>query len=282
MTVYSCSLFFNEFDLLELKLETLWNVVDCFIISESPKTHSGKDKLLNLIRNQSRFGKYWSKLKIYGILDTPDNFDNLQEDPNRDELYNLVIRKVNSQKHRHCNLPHYGRDCFEKESLIRWIKTPKPNDIILLSDLDEIARPEKVKEVLDNFDPNQIYFLHHIPYYYYMNIRKEEDSFGTIVLSYENFLKQSFSAMREEKQGIQIQNAGWHFTYMGDVRTKLESFSHQEFNTETIKNRKFDLNSGKDIFGYPARFWKVPIIYETHPKYLVDNLEKFKEYIKCS
>ena len=38
--IYDCFTFFNELDILELRLQLLYDVVDKFVLVESTKTHS--------------------------------------------------------------------------------------------------------------------------------------------------------------------------------------------------------------------------------------------------
>ena len=93
--------------------------------------------------------------------------------------------------------------------------------------------------------------------------------------------------MRQNKQGIFVENGGWHFTYMGGadkVRKKIESWGEQSLNLPYVKdNIEQNLNdflfSGRDLFFRPAKFTKVSIEYQTHPKYLVDNQEEYKNFI---
>ena len=77
---------------------------------------------------------------------------------------------------------------------------------------------------------------------------------------------------------------GWHFSYLGGaeaIKYKLENFSHQEFNNPNytdiniIKDRLFN---EEDILGRNLILKKVEID-NTFPKYIVDNQEKFKEFI---
>jgi beta-1,4-mannosyl-glycoprotein beta-1,4-N-acetylglucosaminyltransferase len=95
----------------------------------------------------------------------------------------------------------------------------------------------------------------------------------------------SHCAMREEKPGIKISNAGYHFTYLGNaeaVKTKVESFSHQEFNVPVVKDNiewsiRNAIATGRDLYGRPRKFEVVGI--ETLPKYVQDNPEKFSKFI---
>ena len=57
MEVYDCFIFYNELDLLEIRLKTLDSVVDHFVLVEATKTHRGKDKPLYFEENKERFKK---------------------------------------------------------------------------------------------------------------------------------------------------------------------------------------------------------------------------------
>jgi hypothetical protein len=60
--VYDCFTFFNELDLLEIRLNTLDAVVDKFVIAEATRTHTGKHKDLVFKLNQSRFARFLDKI----------------------------------------------------------------------------------------------------------------------------------------------------------------------------------------------------------------------------
>ena len=53
--IYDCFNFFNELDLLEIRLNTLYDIVDYFVIIESNLTHSGEVKPFYYEDNKSRF-----------------------------------------------------------------------------------------------------------------------------------------------------------------------------------------------------------------------------------
>lgn len=285
--VISCSQFFQELDLLEIKLHTLDSVVDYFVISESTKTHSGLDKPLYFEENKDRFKEFEYKIIHQVIRDTPSDYTNLEH--NGDPYHDHLVDKINSQKHWDKNVESYGRDSWEKESLvIPLLKMDLPDKtIVLLSDLDEIAKPDSLKSVLDNFDSNQVYHMQHDVFYYYLNVRKNEPWYGTIVTSLKNFKENSFCTMRQNKRGIFVENGGWHFTFLkkGDsVLEKINSYGEQSLNKKYIKDNIQDniencLSIDHDLFFRPCKFWLEPISYETHPKYLVENRDKFEDYI---
>ena len=56
MRVIDSIIFFNELDLLEMRLNILNDVVDTFVITESPFTVSGNEKPLYYLENKDRFG----------------------------------------------------------------------------------------------------------------------------------------------------------------------------------------------------------------------------------
>jgi hypothetical protein len=81
--VYDCFQFFNELDTLEIRLEELYPVVDKFIICESTKTHSGKNKPLRYIENADRYKKYADKIKYLVFSDCPPDATSWQLENNQ-------------------------------------------------------------------------------------------------------------------------------------------------------------------------------------------------------
>ena len=279
--------FYNEFELLEIKLEELWDVVDFFVISESTTTHTGIEKPLNLAENMGRFDKYKEKI-IYQTISNlrSENTESKFDIPN--SRHDAVVAEINRIAPWDTCTSYYSRDIYEKESLIvPLLDRCKNSDIIILGDCDEIPNANILKNLVNNFDQEQIYHLAHDSYWYYFNLKKQDEKwYGNIVLSYENYLKNSFCNMRQHKAGVFVQNAGWHFSYMpvSRIKNKMKAITHQDLMTEKVKsevdhsvNDAITLN--RDIYGRPAKFEKVSINHLSHPKYLVDNLEKYVEFI---
>ena len=55
---YDCFSFFNELDLLEIRLNVLKDAVDKFVLVEAGETHSGKPKPLYFKENEARFAAH--------------------------------------------------------------------------------------------------------------------------------------------------------------------------------------------------------------------------------
>lgn len=289
--VYSCSMFFNELDLLELKLETLDPVVDYFVISESNMTHSGKPKPFNLENNFERYKKFHHKIIYQQLYDTPSNYVYLSHKEDKDKYYNKVVDRVNAGNWWNKSVESYGRDTFEKESLLRALACHdiKETDIILLSDLDEIINPLALEYILKYFDYNITYHFWHDMFYYYLNLQKNEDWYGTIAVSFNKFLHKSFCEMRTYKDGLFINNGGWHFSFQGGAekaKLKLQSYGEQSLNLPHIINSiPYSIDNaielGRDLFGRPCKFTLRDVNDGTFPQHLVEHQNDiYKDYIK--
>lgn len=285
--VYCAFQFFNELDILKIKIEELYNVVDYFVVSESTKTHSGNSKPLYFKENQHLFMKYMNKIIYQKVTDTPDDYSNLDSIPSREYGYNVAINKIKAHTHYPKNVLSYCRDSFEKEILIRPLMHCSDDDIIILGDCDEIPKASSVLHVIKDFNVNNVYRLQHDFYWYYLNVIKSDETwFGNMIMSYKMFKDNSFCAMRDNKNG-NVFNAGWHFSYqkgIDSIKHKIESWGEQSLNQDWVKNSIKNnvencLTSGVDLFGRPAKFEKINITYETHPKYLVEHKEEFKDMI---
>ncbi len=290
MTVYSASQFFNELDLLEIKLETMSPYVDFFIISESTKTHSGRDKPLYYLENKERYKKFNNKIIHQIIDDSPSNQQELFTINSKNFMHEKAILNTLEADWFDKNAESYLRDTYEKECLIVPLNDASDDDIILLGDLDEIIRPESLESVLFDFDNNQIYHFKNEMFYYYLNLQKVNEPWsGMFATSVGKIMNTSFCKERTFKQGQFIDNGGWHFTSIGNIehiKTKIESWGEQSLNTPMIKdNLEININNcverGMDMFFRPASFTIRDIDDGTFPEYVVNNKEKFLGLIKC-
>lgn len=283
MKIYDCFNFFNELDILEIRLNTLKDYVDHFVIVESSVKHSGEEKEFIFEKNLSRFEAFKDKIIHYKVYDTPNDFINLPS--SYDKIVNLIYDFISIQKYRfnRQTQPDYGRDFFQKESVRRPLIDCNDEDVILISDADEITNPEIIKN-LDKLDlDNNIYSLNQTTYYYYLNILKQRDWYGTKIGKYKNLKNLSFNEVRnDESLSVKISNGGWHFSFMGGkemVKTKILSYSARDLvNPFILSNINNNIDNDIDPF-FRSKLTKVDID-DSYPIYIQSNLEKYKQMIK--
>jgi len=287
MKLYDCFCMFNELDIIEIRLNELYNVVDYFIIHESTKSHTGKPKKLYFAENMKRFAKFKDKIIYRCINDTPDYFEYLNPKEAKDEWQRMVFEKINRENFWDKNQLPYSRDAYEKESIVRSMSGLNDDDIVMFSDADEIPRGEAVAYIKENFEPDSIYHLQQKHFWFYFNCLRNDIWNGNILLSFNNFKKNSVINLRKWRKGYMVANSGWHFSFMGgaeDVKEKIQNYGEQTINIKEITDNteafiQSCIKNNHDFYNNPCQFTITPVNYNTHPKYLVDNLDKFERYI---
>lgn len=279
--VYDCFIFFNELDLLEIRLNELNDVVDKFVLVEADRTFQNTPKPFIFEENKERFAPFLDKIIHIKLTKYP--------------LFIPIINPFSPWK----------IEFFQRDSVVKGLANCKPDDIILISDVDEIPNAEVIKNRLAK-GVDKIYGLKMDMFMYFLNNRlvydggsnmtKEESKDGiwhcTAMLPYKLLKKKPFkirkTIMRTRRRGEVyeiIPHAGWHFTYVGGVKKiieKLEAFSHTEYNLQQYKDERNILEliqNGKDLFGRNLEFEIMNGDYN-FPKYLKtdEGRNKFKEF----
>jgi beta-1,4-mannosyl-glycoprotein beta-1,4-N-acetylglucosaminyltransferase len=209
MVCYDCFTFFNELDLLEIRLRELSDVVDVFVLAESPWTFQGQPKPLLFDENRHRFRPYLSRIRhiVTGApADAPDA---------------------------------WAREFHQRNSLREGMLDAEDDSLVMVSDVDEIARPEAVLEIQRR---QHFCFLRMEMYLYFLNwhahpwikaygapwsfVRDMED------LSAPRMVEAAYLHRFGEETALHvIEDAGWHMSWMGGVARmmeKLGAFSHTE------------------------------------------------------
>lgn len=291
--IIDCVEFFNELDILELRLETLNPVVDWFVISESTKTHTGLDKPLYFQENYERFKKFAPKV-IHQVCDrTPSNDKELIEMQKKDmEQYAIASKLLMNDWWPHDH-EAYFRDAFEKEILVYCLKYFEEDDIAIISDVDEIPNPK----VIATFEPITFHdcmwnfkLRHHV---FYFNVWKEDNWLGGFMSTVGTL--RSFPGVnwqRKYRSGSEIgeNNLGWHLSFMGGTNSilkKLESYGEQSINTIEIKSDiqgKIDycLANGIDFLGRHWNYHTIPPeeYKNTLPEFMTENLDRYASYFR--
>jgi len=275
--IYDCFIFYNEFELLELRLNELDDIVDYFVIIEATETFQGETKPPYFEQRKEEFSEFEDKI-IHHIVDFPD------------ELTDPWERE------------HYHRDSIQ--SALKQDTNIKHQDKIIISDTDEIPNPDSIRKAVSR-NGLCIFSLKRYNYYYNMERCGEYREGGAIMSDYidftsgQDFRNRNLGAydssasqkllelrltLRNRRRTHLISEGGWHFSWIGDedfIINKIESFAHSEFNEEKYKNedriRKV-MEEGGDLFDL-NRENEIVSLDKTFPNYLIDNKEKFSNNI---
>ena len=282
MKVFDSFIFFNELDLLEMRLNILNDVVDYFVLTESPFTVSGNEKPLYYQENKDRFGKFNDKIVHYVTEEIPNDFSGMLEktkfhaaykenDPYGTPMIDLPVRFQRALFNR--NNSAFG---IEKAGVT-------DEDLVITSDADEIINPLLLQD-LEWFNPSNHYVAECRAFYYKLNFLYQEEWMGSRLCTWKHLKNTTIDQHRQDHQNAhKIQDAGWHFSFLGNAenfKLKLASYEHTENNTATVTgNAEEKIESGLDPLGRGQTYKAVPID-DSYPDYITTNQEKYAEFIK--
>ena len=265
MAIYDCFQYFNEDHMVDLRLNILDKYVDYFVISESTKTHQGKPKNINF--NISKFAKFKNKIKF---------------------LVADYKKEIDFQNHTGGESPV---EQHQRNYLINGIKNASPDDLIILSDSDEIPDLSKIKYI--NKNKKFVAFSQKM-FMYKLNLQNLEESnwIGSKITQKKNITSmqalrnlkfKNYPFWRLDKYNLQIINGGWHFSFLQtpqQILEKIKSYSHGEFNNENIneKNIEEKIIKNEDIFERGLTLKKIEI-NSSYPKYILENKDYFSKWI---
>lgn len=275
MKVFDCFTYFNEDELLEIRLQTLDAHVDCFVIAEATHTQSGLPKPMNF--RPERFARFAHKIRYILVDDMP-----------------LARNDA------------WANENHQRNALMRGLADAAPDDLILVSDLDEIPDPRGIaayqtkylrgtfiqrlfyyrlnNEALDpasgaplTWRGPQITTCRHLRGFFgnTQNLRIYKPT-GPLRTLRRKWLK-SFSNQ-------DIAEGGWHFSWVmpcDRMLAKIHSMAHQEFNTAQIASLEtIDqlLREGKDILQRNLRFRRIELD-DSFPPCLLQSRERLREFI---
>ena len=269
MKIYDCFSYWDEDLLLELRLNTLNNFVDFFVIVEGNKTWQNNPKKFRFDLN--KFPKFKDKIIYIPVKDMPDG-----DNP-------------------------YLRENFQRNCILRGLINSSENDLIIISDLDEIPNPN----VISNFKLNMRYAVFKQSHFYYkLNLQSQINPswFGSriCVKKYLNspqwlrnlkFKKRSWWRIDKYRLNNIIENGGWHFCnlkqpsellykYKNMAETNDPYFTKNKIDNKylSVKQIEDSIEKGKNLVGKNEHFKRIKID-DRFPNYITCNLEKFNHWI---
>ena len=267
MAIYDCFQFFNEEHIVDLRFNILNEYVDKFVIAESTVNHQGKYKKLNFDIN--KYKKFQNKIENVIVNDTPEKFKSYHEGGE-----SLV------EQH-------------QRNSIMKGLENAHDNDLIILSDVDEIPDLSK----LNKFDNSNYAVFSQKMFMYKINLLNlgENNWHGSRICLKKRFKSpQWFRNLKFKKypfwridkiRNLQIiENGGWHFSFLQtpkNISKKIRSFAHGEFNKAEItdeNNINEKINNNEDIFNRGHKLKRVDLD-ESFPKFILENKIKLKDWI---
>ena len=232
MKIYDCFTFFNELEILELRLASLYDIVDYFVIVEADKTHANKPKPFNFYNHLNDFKKYLPK--IHYIMDQT-----------------IVPYK---------GVGDWSIENHQRNSIMKGLDAAEPDDLIMVSDVDEIPNPASIKTIRESFTDTTKHvdllafydttpythckliefhsgmrvsaFLNYSPIacqqkfhcYYFDWVCRTIPWAGTVIGKFKHMKSpQAFRYAREILP--RVAEGGWHFSNMGGVDKVIEKMA---------------------------------------------------------
>ena len=273
--IFDCFTYFNDDLMTELRLNTLDKYVDKFVIIEATTDHAGKKKKLNF--NIEKFDNFKNKIRYIVVDDLPKN--------TKPFYYNRRIWHKNMV-----------REEYQRNQIMRGISDAKDEDLIIISDNDEIPNLEN----LENFKFKNFAVFNQKFFRYKLNLLSEAQTpyQGSRIVR-KKYLKgrvtpqwlrhqytkriKPWQIHRYFTNPVVIENGGWHFSFMispEKISLKMKAYGHGELNTKKftdIDYIKERIANQMDVFS-DTKLKKIEI-NETYPDYLINNLIKFKDFI---
>lgn len=275
--IVDCFTFFNELDILELRLKTHSPVVDRFLIVEARRTFQGREKPCYLEENAARFAQY------------------------ADKITHIIIDEFTE------TTSSWHREAEQRNAMNAYVEQLEDDDIVLLSDVDELVRPESLEDLKVNPpSANEVVCFSLRYYFYFLNLIYVEPwqrlgpravrkgSFtgmqnlrgvrGPITGWGRNLVRGIRAAFRMKRPVTRrlVSDAGWHFAWLGGegaAIAKVNAIStHSAMRKSEAELNKDILNARRSAMTEDKNFQRVEID-ASYPAGIRDNLDRWRPFI---
>ena len=186
-------MFYNESDVLEIRLKMLDKYVDKFILVESEVTHRGEPKPLYF--DKERFAPWMHKIT------------------------HIVVTADEAPKDR----DPWSREKYQRHCILRGLEDVPPDTPVMISDVDEIPNLERVTG-----GPVALHMDMYVYSFDYMYV--SEPWVGTVICTCADIKHDGPNYYRDMRWKMPIvPNAGWHLSSFGDaeyVKNKFHNYAH--------------------------------------------------------
>ena len=256
--MFDCSTFFNEAEILEVRLAELYDVVERFVVVEATHTHSGEPKALTFGDHHERFRPYMDKIRYVVVDEFVGTFS-------------------------------WQREAYQRDAILRGLDGCRDDDMVIVSDVDEILRREVVERLRGGGPAFDTVFTTELDLFFYRLNYRFARNWRAAGAAPFRFIRQigpnAVRYLAKQDIGHIIRDAGWHFSWMGDLNrfaAKLNAYAHQEhaqsFGEQKMADVASFLSSGSAIpEGAPgAREGYEVVPVDRHPRLVRDRLDRFR------
>ncbi len=256
---FDCFLYAGEQDVLDIRFAEMADTVDYFVVVEATKTFSGKPR--ELAFDAERYSHLVDRLVYVVVDDMPEG-----DDP-------------------------WVRECHQRNAILRGLTDAGPDDVVLISDADEVIRADVIEEMKTDVQVGA--WALQMPTSYcklnYINTKGHPLTAWSMACRAQyltspeglRMLRGVSPELPEHASFKTYHHAGWHFSFLGDAdaaRAKIAAYSHQEFAGVHL-DTPATIRKGADLLGRPGFEWSVVKLNEYFPAYVLENRERFAHLI---
>jgi len=278
--IYDCFTFYNELDLLHVRLHELYDVVDCFVLVEANQTFQGNPKRLYFQEEKKAFAQYADKI-VHVVVDFPAS-------------------DLTAQLSTPARNGNWARQYYQRDQIARGLTQALPDDLIIVSDIDEIISAQKLREAIAERRPRDLTIFEMPIYTGFVNRRVKDCLWekGPRMIEFSDFpgaerlrLTKMYASARLGKNALSrlytryqnymlrgvpnrihiVADSGWHMTSIGDwhrYRDKISAISA----SERAESEKFKC---REAFEQQLSDTTVPVDPSELPMFIRENLERF-------
>ncbi len=240
---YDCFMYFNEADVLEIRLNELNDYVDYFVLVESSEGHrKGQKKPFYFEEEKERFSKFLDKIihiKLDEHIDSDDG---------------------------------WARENWQRNQIMRGLVDCEGEDLILISDVDEFIPGRIISDVYNQNKKHKLIGFFQDMYRWKLNRSTRTKWAGTASILYKHLIKITPQAVRNTVRAANVKMlyAGWHFSSL--VRTY-----------EKAREKYYNIADGYEVFISKEAWLnelsntKLVPVDNSFPKYVLDNIKHFSE-----
>jgi len=284
--VYDLFMINSELDWLEIRLHELAHQVDYFVILEAEKTFTGLKKKMWFQEHMHEFKEFEDKI-IYHVLEEPE--------PGHPGHTNATYEPGTPEYEEHA----WIMERFQRNAMFSQVlpflpdgQAPRENDVIIVSDIDEIPRPATIQLLRECHFGRMTTLRSKFYYYGFQWLHRGQEwahpqatTYHGPALTIPPHELRSLKpvSIRVPKSEItDLWNAGWHcsscFSTIEEMLLKMKSFSHTNLNAEKFRNKERIVDRvrrGKDLWDRWFQWYVRVNRNEDVPLYVKENESKF-------